>query len=124
MGFVPKSPLMLLSVTLLACKASIAQAGGFLKPGKDDSNEDMVATLLQALGGESRPMLSNFKLAQLEEALLPMYASLPKDYDGHLGSAVARYALRRLFVKRHGWLVRGLEPGSAGNFKSFETDGP
>lgn len=52
----------------------------------------------------------------LEDALRPMYASLPKDENGLLPHTAARYALHRLLVKKHGWYVKGLEPdGDARN---------
>jgi hypothetical protein len=49
-------------------------------------------------------------MARIEAALDSMYASLPKNEFGKLGHATVRYALHRLFVQRHGWYVKGLEP--------------
>jgi hypothetical protein len=49
-----------------------------------------------------------------------MYASLPKNEFGKLGHTTVRYALHRLFVQRHGWYVKGLEP--AGD--SWNTTSP
>jgi len=42
-----------------------------------------------------------------------MYAALPKNIYGNADHASARYALHRIFVKRHGWTISGLEPSSA-----------
>merc|ERR1712151_79621 len=50
------------------------------------------------------------RVARLEASLAPMFASLPKNEHGNLNDATARYALHRLFVQRHGWYVKGLEP--------------
>merc|ERR1719384_235122 len=52
-------------------------------------------------------------LGTLERDLSQMYASLPKNEHGNVGHQAVRYALHRLFVKRHGWFIRGLEPGNA-----------
>lgn len=57
------------------------------------------------------------KLNQLEAQLRPMYASLPKNEQGGLSHSVVRYALHRLFVQRHGWYVKGLDP-DGGSFNS------
>eukprot|EP00927_Polykrikos_kofoidii_P071791 TRINITY_DN67_c0_g3_i1.p1 TRINITY_DN67_c0_g3~~TRINITY_DN67_c0_g3_i1.p1 ORF type:complete len:597 (-),score=114.03 TRINITY_DN67_c0_g3_i1:88-1878(-) len=55
-------------------------------------------------------------IRELEDALLPMFTALPKDVNGRLDHATVRYALHRLFVQRHGWYVKGLEPmGKARN---------
>jgi len=78
---------------------------------KADPAKDMVATLLGELTGTFRPTFSEVRLAELEDALRPMYASLPKEHGhGKLDHAVSRYALHRLFVGAHGWFIRGLEP--------------
>jgi hypothetical protein len=52
------------------------------------------------------------KLARLEAYLSPMYAALPKNEHGFLADAAVSYALHRFFVQRHGWHVKGLEPGA------------
>jgi len=46
-----------------------------------------------------------------------MYKALPKNDHGGLSASVARYALHRLFVQRHGWLVKGLDRAQ-GSFNS------
>jgi len=45
-----------------------------------------------------------------EDALQPMFASLPKDAHGNVEPQMVRYALHRYFVDRHGWYIRGLDP--------------
>jgi len=52
------------------------------------------------------------KLLRLEAFLKPMYAALPKNGFGKLGVEGVSYALHRFFVERHGWHVKGLEPGA------------
>merc|ERR1719324_559888 len=39
----------------------------------------------------------------------PIFAALPKNDKGFLGHATVRYALHRLFVQRHGWVIKGLD---------------
>merc|ERR1719327_1936496 len=39
----------------------------------------------------------------------PIYAALPKNQKGYLGHSTVRYALHRLFVQRHGWVIKGLD---------------
>merc|ERR1719335_2141972 len=60
--------------------------------------------------GSANHKVSDTRVAMLEEKLRPMLAALPKNQHGNFGHAVVRYALHRLFVQRHGWFVRGLEP--------------
>merc|ERR1719230_2452492 len=39
-----------------------------------------------------------------------MFAAMTKNEHGRLGSAAAGYVLHRVFVQRHGWFIRALEP--------------
>merc|ERR1719183_2164003 len=45
--------------------------------------------------------------------LRPMYGAMTKNANGRLGASAAGYMLHRVFVQRHGWFIRSLEP--AGN---------
>merc|ERR1719222_696533 len=48
-----------------------------------------------------------------------MDAALPKSEKGYLGHSAVRYALHRLFVQRHGWIIQGLhEAGGHRNTSS------
>jgi len=49
-------------------------------------------------------------LEDLEAAIKPIFDAVPLNEYGKLGHTAARYVLHRLFVSRHGWLIRGLEP--------------
>merc|ERR1719238_2514773 len=40
----------------------------------------------------------------------PMFGAMAKNENGKLGSAAAGYILHRVFVQRHGWFIRALEP--------------
>lgn len=51
-------------------------------------------------------------VAVFEKELTKMFKSLPKNAYGKLDHEVVRYAMQRYFLNRHGWYVRGLEPGN------------
>merc|ERR1719163_2633732 len=55
----------------------------------------------------------------MEATLGPIVAALPKNEHGNLGHSAVRYALHRLFVLRHGWVIKGLgSEGGAWNSSS------
>jgi len=54
------------------------------------------------------------RVMELQAELSHTFAALPKNRRGNVQAASARYALHRLFVQRHAWQVRGLEPGGEG----------
>lgn len=53
------------------------------------------------------------RLQSLRDALRTTFGALPKNDKGNLGHDAVRYALHRMFIQRHGWFIKGLEPGSA-----------
>merc|ERR1719199_896164 len=53
---------------------------------------------------------SRDRMADIMKGLRPMFESLDKNEYGKLGHVAVRYALHRLFVARHGWLMKGLDP--------------
>eukprot|EP00927_Polykrikos_kofoidii_P066844 TRINITY_DN62404_c0_g1_i1.p1 TRINITY_DN62404_c0_g1~~TRINITY_DN62404_c0_g1_i1.p1 ORF type:complete len:593 (-),score=74.75 TRINITY_DN62404_c0_g1_i1:59-1837(-) len=60
------------------------------------------------------------RISQVEEDLRPMFNALPKNDYGKLEAAAVKYALRRLFVRKNGWSVSGLEAASdAGDTSSL-----
>jgi len=62
------------------------------------------------------------QLKEIEDAMRPMYAALPKREEGSLDASTVRYALHRYFVQKHGWYVAGLEQrGSAWNSSAPTT---
>jgi len=66
---------------------------------------DAANSLAFELSGERKERLKEFR-AMLE----PTYAAWPKDDAGFLEHQTARYVLHRLFVQRHSWVIKGLEP--------------
>lgn len=66
---------------------------------------------VQATGlrGPQEPKATELKLQDLESDLRVTFQALPKNQRGALEAPSARYALHRLFNKRHGWQIKGLE---------------
>jgi len=54
------------------------------------------------------------RMHDIETMLRPTFVAMPKNQYGNLGRAGVRYILHRLFVQRHGWFVRGVEPNGEG----------
>jgi len=76
--------------------------------GSGQMKEEEVAQVLKMEEDHDSLLLKTF-----EDELSTMYTSLPKNVHGNVGHQAVRYALHRLFVKRHGWFIRGLEPGNS-----------
>jgi hypothetical protein len=101
----------------LSCLAASANANAFLgriNAGAEsalsaESEHALLAELEVALGSGHRHATEK-RLKRLEQMLSPMFSALTKNGYGKLGSAAAGYALHRVFVQRHGWFIRALEP--------------
>jgi len=100
----------------VASMAALCRANNFLQaePSTHKSRAHTSVANVRSLLEESENALGSGstarRVARLEASLAPMFASLPKNQYGNLNDATARYALHRLFVQRHGWYVKGLEP--------------
>jgi len=73
------------------------------------SEHTLLAELEVALGSGHRHATEK-RLKRLEQMLSPMFGAMAKNANGKLGSAAAGYVLHRVFVQRHGWFIRALEP--------------
>merc|ERR1719456_2143922 len=73
------------------------------------SEAEVQSSLLAEVESTFGEGAASSRVKQLEAALRPIYAALPKNEQGYLGHATVRYALHRLFVQRHGWFVKGLD---------------
>ncbi|CAK0904362.1 unnamed protein product [Prorocentrum cordatum] len=62
------------------------------------------------------------RVAAFEGALRSMYAALPKNEHGNLEHQAVRYVLHRLFVQRHGWYIKGLDPNGPAPSPNGTTD--
>jgi len=76
--------------------------------------EEIKKTLLGEIENNFASVGKRGRLARLESALKPLFDSLPKNEHGNLGHSPVRYALHRIFVQRHGWYIKGLEPDGDG----------
>jgi len=87
------------AVLLLAAVATTANAvsGPEILPG------------LRAALGEKEAKVIEGRLGPIQEALRPIFVSMPHNEHGRMGRPVVRYVLHRFFMQR-GWSVRGLEP--------------
>jgi hypothetical protein len=72
--------------------------------------DELKKTLLEEIESNFASVGKQGRLARLEAALKPLFDSLPKNQHGNLGHSPVRYALHRVFVQRHGWYIKGLEP--------------
>jgi diadenosine tetraphosphatase ApaH/serine/threonine PP2A family protein phosphatase len=74
-----------------------------------ESEHELLAELEVALGSGHRHATER-RLKRIEQMLNPMFAAMSKNENGRLGPAAGGYMLHRLFVQRHGWVIRALEP--------------
>jgi hypothetical protein len=72
------------------------------------SEEEIRTSILEEIEGTFGAGSISNRTAELELALRPMYAALPKNEHNRVGHSTVRYALHRLFILRHGWDIRGL----------------
>jgi len=97
---------------LLGALVSVAESqsgGNFLGSKRKVSSASVQAELNGVLGevlGQGHG-LTNERLFKIHRTLDPMFRSLPKNNQGHISSAVMRYAVRRYFSQSHGWIVKG-----------------
>jgi hypothetical protein len=82
-------------------------------------DEAFVLEVEAALGAQ---LLDNSRerVADMLKALRPSFESMEKNEYGKLEHTAVRYALHRLFVTRHGWLMKGLNPAG----QSFNSSSP
>merc|ERR1719265_3113860 len=86
------------------------------------SEHALLSELEGALGSGQRHATEK-RLKRLEQMLSPMFGAMPKNEHGHLGPSAAGYMLHRLFVQRHGWFIRALEPAN-GSFAAWHQSTP
>jgi len=83
------------------------------------ANFETFAAAMAALGSTELHTFIDKRLPDLEAALRPIAAALPSS-DGLLGSTAVGYSLYRVFLKRHGLIVKGLDPKG----KAFSVTSP
>jgi hypothetical protein len=86
------------------------------------SEHALLAGLEAALGSGHRHATEK-RLKRLEQMLSPMFGAMAKNENGKLGPAAAGYMLHRVFVQRHGWFIRALEPAN-GSYAAWNSSTP
>jgi len=87
---------------------AIASASAFLAyQAPAAQRSDLLDELERVLGGGRRAAAEG-RVAQFEDAMRPIFRSLPHIEGDRLPASGARYLLHRVFVDRHGWFVEGL----------------
>jgi len=97
--------------------ATVADANAFLGRSNQnlstglsaESQHALLSELETALGSGHRHATEK-RLNQIEKIMSPMFAAMTKNENGKLGSAAVGYMLHRVFVQRHGWFIKALEP--------------
>jgi len=74
------------------------------------------------LGGEHRTFTEK-RLEGIKSMLKPIFASMVQSTEGKIDLPAMSYVLRRLFLQRHGWYVKDLEPTSK-SFAAWSTADP
>merc|ERR1719353_1472345 len=72
------------------------------------SEEDIRLSLLDEVEGSLGKGSAANRVTNIEAELRPIVATLPKNAHGNLERSAVSYALHRLFVARHGWVIKGL----------------
>jgi len=104
---------------LVVCLAQFCFGNSNLRGGSEATERVSVEEVQRSLLEEINQALniSNVhqgrRVAEFEAELSNMFKALPKTEKGSLGHTTVHYALHRLFMERHGWFFKGLEPGGA-----------
>lgn len=88
--------------------------GQFVDALSRAAKSELLREMESLVGGEHRSFTER-RLTKIEEVLRPIYNAVPKNEHGLLGQSAVNYILHRVFVIRHGWFVRGLDPEDNGN---------
>jgi len=99
---------VLVNFSTVSARSGLRSSSDFV--GERISETEIQKSLLDEIEGEFGTVDHRGRLARLEAAIQPMFKALPKNEFGNLGHATVRYALHRVFVQRHGWYIKGLEP--------------
>jgi len=86
------------------------------------SEQALLAELGKALGSGHRHATEK-RIKRIEQMLSPMFSAMIKNEHGNLGPAAGGYMLHRVFVQRHGWFIRALEPAN-GSFAAWNASTP
>eukprot|EP00928_Gymnodinium_smaydae_P025507 TRINITY_DN2028_c0_g1_i8.p1 TRINITY_DN2028_c0_g1~~TRINITY_DN2028_c0_g1_i8.p1 ORF type:complete len:569 (+),score=113.78 TRINITY_DN2028_c0_g1_i8:99-1805(+) len=74
----------------------------------DDLGKEFLSEIENVLGSDHSASIQK-RLSPMEVMLRPTLGALPRDEQGRYGHMAVRHALHRLFVKKHGWYIKGLD---------------
>jgi len=118
------------SLLFLGGLATLAEANSFLgRPqsgsaiGLSAESEHALLHELEIALGSGHRHATEKRLKRIEQRLNPMFAAMTKNSHGNLDQAAAGYMLHRIFVQRHGWFIRSLEP-AGGSMAAWNTSSP
>eukprot|EP00928_Gymnodinium_smaydae_P027959 TRINITY_DN21462_c0_g1_i2.p1 TRINITY_DN21462_c0_g1~~TRINITY_DN21462_c0_g1_i2.p1 ORF type:complete len:574 (-),score=87.58 TRINITY_DN21462_c0_g1_i2:56-1777(-) len=111
MAAVARFSTAMFAIICIFCEVRPCLAGAGLRGqgGKTAGLAEAERQSLVALAGRFTHTNGSSRLQMYEDAFEMMFKALPKDEHGGLQHNVVRYALHRIFVKRHSWYVRGLD---------------
>jgi len=126
MASAPMTVSFLLTLGISGNILFLGEASEFLQPTPEPtilndrvSEKDIRTSLLDEVEASLGTGTAKSRLSQNEAILRPIVAAMPKNKFGNLDHSAVRYALHRLFVLRHGWVVNALSfDGDAWNSSS------
>jgi len=99
--------LALSSSLIMSCSASEFLKASPNMRSERVSEEAIRLTLLDEVENSLGTSAAS-RVSKIEATLRPIVAALPKNVHGNLERSAVSYALHRLFVARHGWVIKGL----------------
>jgi len=119
-------------VTIFALFASLldkAHASAFLGRYPEQASSEKASQAfeqsllgeLESVFGSEHRTFTERRLSKIEEVVRPIFRAMPQNEHGKLNHGAVSYVLHRLFVQRHAWFIRGLEPGGKGDAAWNET---
>jgi len=115
------------AIAFFVCVVSPVHGTAFLKAKSVSvtntvSGYELTKDLLEEIESALGTSATKQRLLTLETMLQPMFKALPKNEQGFLDHPTVRYALHRVFVQKHGWYIKGLEPAGGLWNASSPTD--
>jgi hypothetical protein len=100
---------------LCATMTASVEGSSFLQPIPQHladrvSEQDIQTSFLEEIEASLGSGIAAKRISDIKAILGPMVAALPKNEHGNLDHVTVRYALHRVFIQRHGWSIKGLDP--------------
>lgn len=82
---------------------------------RQTSDEEFRSAMATVMGCGADSALSQARLRQVQQNLMPIWSALPKNVHGRVDWKMLRYAAHRYFLQQSSLLVRGFEPAKQVN---------